>query len=252
MQLPDHVWPVARGLLGVGLGGAAVTGLLSGGPTTANLGGSTLAASLLVVGLSGRHNLLDLSGWIAGGAILGGVLLYGVGALLAPSIAIELLVGAGVAVGGGLGGVTRLLGVGEGTTTTAEADTFTAGSDEATEASTPEPRPADLFEASPEPILYYDDAGDGPVVRAVNPAFETAFGVSAAAVEDAALGDALMTTADTEAIVAAASAGDAYAGTVTCETATAARAFAIRLASVSDEAGSRGYVLYTAVDAADE
>ncbi|MEF8855705.1 MAG: PAS domain-containing protein, partial [Haloarculaceae archaeon] len=110
---------------------------------------------------------------------------------------------------------------------------------------TPAPRPADLFEASPDPILYFDDSGEGPVVRAANPAFEGVFGLTSTAVEDAALGDALMVTGRNNAIVRAASTGADFQATVPCETAEGEVPCAIRLATVTDEVGVRGYVIYT-------
>ena len=221
---------------------ASLAWLASGGADA-----GTLAGPLLVVGIAGRHNLLTLLGWIAGGAGIVGVLLWGIATFASLSVAPELMLAAGIAIGGGLGGVVRLLSVEEEPQDTAETVTFersAGGSDD----SGPEPRPADLFEGSPDPIVYYDDSGDGPVVRAVNPAFEDAFGVASGAVEDAALGDALMLAEGVDDLVAAAAAGTAFSATLACETAAGEQRCVVRLASVSDEAGTRGYVLYTPLE----
>lgn len=227
--------------LGVGLAGLVLAVAVAGSESTA------AAAPVLVVGLAGRHNLYSLLGWIGGGAGVVGVAFWGLGKVVSLPLPPELLLGFGLAVGGGLGGVIRLLAVGEQRAETDETVTFERGGAEGGESSS-EPRPADLFEESPDPILYFDDSGDGPVVRAVNPAFEETFGVTVTAVADAALADASMATDRVDDLVAAAAAGEPFRATVPCETADGSRPFRITTATRSDEAGTRGYLLYTPVE----
>jgi PAS domain-containing protein len=230
-------WPPTLGL-GVGLGFLSLAVVLGG------KGSAAAAGPVLLVGLTGGHDLSRLLGWIGGGAVVVGALLWAVGTVFRGPFAPELLLGFGIAIGGGLGGVIRLLAVGEQEPETDETVTFErSGAGDAD--STPEPRPADLFEESPDPILYFDDSGEGPVVRAVNPAFESVFGVTVTAVEGAALADASMATERVDDLVAAASAGEAFGETVACETATDDGRFRLTVAARTDDAGTRGYVCYT-------
>ena len=111
----------------------------------------------------------------------------------------------------------------------------------------PGPQPADLFEAHPDPLLYYANEGEGPVVRAANDAFVEAFGVPAGAVEDAALRDTLMIAAPTEEVVDAAARGGTFDEVLACEGEGVAQ-FRVRVVAVSDEVGARGYVVYSPVD----
>ncbi len=222
-------------------GALALAGVAAGG-----VDGSAAATPLLFLGLTGRDTVYGLVGWIAGGAGILGVLLWGLGEVLSLAVAPDLLLGSGIAIGGGLGGVIRLLALGSDPQDTAETVTFEREADDAEP--TPEPRPADLFEASQDPILYFDEGGDGPVVRAVNPAFEGSFGVTAAAVEDAPLGDACMVSSGVETLVAAASEGRDYRETVACETSGGDEEYRLSTATVSDEAGTRGYLLYTPLE----
>lgn len=233
------------------LWGLAVLGILAvatSGPAGAGSGSSVgaVAAPLLVGALAGRRGAFVLVGWIVGGsAVLGGAF-WGLGQVVSLGVPPELLLAAGVAVGGGLGGVVRLLGGEEDSEVPDETVTFTRGSSSES-GGTPDPRPADLFETSPDPLLYFDNSGDGPVVRAVNPAFESVFGVTSTAVEDAALGDANMVTDRSDAIVRAASTGADFRATVDCETADGEDTCAVRLATVTDDVGVRGYVIYTPI-----
>lgn len=230
--------------LGLGVG----FGLLSLAVGLDGQGSAAVAGPVLLVGLAGGHNLSSLLGWIGGGAVAVGALLWGVGTLFSVPFPPELLAGFGIAIGGGLGGVIRLLAVGEQEPETDETVTFERGGAGDAD-STPEPRPADLFEESPDPILYFDDSGDGPVVRAVNPAFESVFGVTVEAVEGAALADASMAADRVDDLVAAASAGEAFGETVTCETAAEDGRFRLTVAARTDDAGTRGYVCYTPIEA---
>jgi PAS domain-containing protein len=245
MERPDRSTPagsqvqVRRTPASLVAGALLAVSVVAGSPDTA----SVAAGPLLVVGVVGRGDLGRLVVWIAGGAVLGGLLLWGLGEVGPLDVAPDLLAGSGIAVGGGLGGVLRLLAVGDRSPDGAETVTFDRSGEE--DGAAPEPRPADLFEASPDPIVFFDDSGDGPVVRAVNPAYESVFGVRTAAVDDAALADALKVTDDADAIVAAARDGDGYRDWLECETVDGRAEFAIRLATVSDDRGTRGYVLYT-------
>ena len=207
-----------------------------------------VAAPVLFVGLAGNRDTYALVGWIAGGAAVLGAIFWGIGTVASLAVSPELLLAAGIAVGGGLGGVVRLLSGEDAPENPDETVTFTRGAASETR-STPDPRPADLFEESPDPILYFDDSGEGPVVRAVNPAFESVFGVTSAAVEEAALGDAHMVSDRGDAIVRAAGTGAEFRATLDCETADGEVPCSVRLATVRDDVGVRGYVIYTPVTA---
>ena len=190
--------------------------------------------------------LLPLLAWILGGAAVFGGAAYLVGGSVRLPISQLGLTGMGIALGGGFGGVLKLLAFSDAGPDRRESMTVDMGE---TGASTdvPEPRPADLFEASPAPLVYYDDAGEGPVVRAVNPAFEETFGVGARSVESAALGDALMVTDRAGDVVAAAAEGAPFRADLDCETTAGTAAFRIQVAAVTDAAGARGYVMYTSL-----
>jgi hypothetical protein len=182
--------------------------------------------------------------WILGAAIVGGGLGYAVAMLAAPA-ATTIALGFGIAVGGGLGAVGRLLVVGE--TNAQQPETVTVGST-SDETSVPDPQPVDLFEENPDPVLYFDDSGDGPVVRAANPAFEETFGVGGDAVENAALADALMLSERADDIVTAASEAGSANAVVTCETPDGDQPFRVRTAALARRGSTRGYVLYTATE----
>jgi len=183
-----------------------------------------------------EFELAPLVVWLAGGAVVGGLLGWGAGIVFAPANAI-IGFGLGFAIGGGLGAVSRLL--------TDEADAEPPESVTVSmegEQADPGPQPVDLFEAHPDPLLYYVDEGDGPVVRAANPAFAEAFGVSAGVVEDAGLADALMVESRTGDVADAAAEGEGFDGVLAGE---AGGEFRVRVAAVSDDAGARGYVVYS-------
>jgi len=110
------------------------------------------------------------------------------------------------------------------------------------ETEAPGPRPADLFEASPDPLLYYDTAGGAPVVRAGNPAFEATFGVADDTLDGTAL-PAALGAADGDDITSAATAGKELDAVRRCETADSAHDLRIRVVPVGD--GTRGYVMCT-------
>lgn len=210
---------------------------------TADPAPATLAASGILTGDSGLRGdgALSVVGWLAAGALAGGAVGWAVATVVAPGIA-GLGLGLGLAVGGGFGAVLKLVVLDRTEPEPPESVTVTGG------AETPSPQPADLFEDHPDPVLYYDDAGDGPVVRAANGAFEETFGVTASAVEGSALADATMVVARTGDVVDAAAAGDGFEARLDCETATGVDPFRVRVVAVGDDAGTRGYVLYSPVE----
>jgi PAS domain-containing protein len=219
----------------------AIVGVAVGGAASGVTGASL---ALLLAGPTGRDGVLGHVGWIAAGAVTLGAIGFVTGTMVEGFLTPVLAAGMGIAVGGGLGAVVRLLAVGETEATTPE--TMTVTNEEAqTTTSRPEPRPADLFEHAPDPVLYYGDSGDGPVVRAVNPAFEAAFGVSANAVTDAALGDAAMVTERAADLDAAARDGGGFDAVVDCETPDGTATMRIRVAADASGETTDGYVLYT-------
>jgi PAS domain-containing protein len=210
-----------------------------------------LATPVAVAGpvSSRRRDFLVLVVTILAGTVVGGVLGWGVAQVTAPT-AVGLATIFGAAIGGGFAAVIRLFVFAD--ATPQETESVTIGSESSNDAETvPDPEPIDLFEGTPDPILYFDDAGDGPVVRAANPAYAETFGVAAESVERAALGDALMVTARGDAIVAAAGAGERFDERVACETGTQTRPFRVRTVTIESIAGTRGYVLYTPVESSD-
>ena len=221
----------AAGLVGVSTAAGADTGLV-------------LAAPILLVGPDDGFGLRNQLLWILASALVGGGLGYGIATLAAPA-ATTIALGFGIAVGGGLGAVVRLFVVED--ADAVEPDEVTVSSSSA-EPSVPDPQPVDLFDEHPDPVLYFDDSGGGPVVRAANRAFEDTFGVGSEAVENAALADALMATERTEDIVAAAGDAESVDAVVDCETAGDERPFRVRTVAVARGNGTRGYVLYTPLD----
>lgn len=192
---------------------------------------------------SQQREFFRLLGWILVSAVVGGTIGWGVSQSLAPAATTLALV-FGAAAGGGFGAVVRLFVFVEDEPHSPESVTLDAG----TSTDHPDPEPLDLFEGSPDPICYFDDVGEGPVVRAVNPAFEETFGVGAETVENAALGDALMLADRTEDVVAAAAAGDAFDAVLACETGERTLSYRVRTVAAADAVGTRGYVLYTPVE----
>jgi PAS domain-containing protein len=229
-------WALDRHALAVSAAGlVGVLGLVG------SEAGLAAAAPILVVGTDDGLGLRSQLLWILGAAVLGGALGYGIATLAAPT-ATTISLGFGIAVGGGLGAVVRLLVVGDAETQQPDEMTVSSGGGGS---STPDPQPVDLFEENPDPVLYFDDSGDGPVVRAANRAFEETFGVGSEAVENAALADALMVTDRTDDIVAAAGDAESFDAVIDCETATDDRRFRVRTVAVARSTGTRGYILYT-------
>lgn len=198
---------------------------------------------ILLATPNGERNLFSLFLWIGGGSV-------GLGALcwLAMTVTGGPVMGgvaAGLAVGGGLGAVVRLFLF---STPGSQAETLTVEMDDEEPGLSPEP--ADLFAASPDPILYYAGA-ETPTVRAANPAFENAFGVTETTVENEPLGDALMTS-ETGGIVDAARAGSQFETVADCERADGKTPYRVRVVPVGENAQSSGYVLYTVWEGADD
>jgi hypothetical protein len=209
--------------------------------------GPALATPLLFA-VPGRQDgslggILGIGVSLLGGAAIGGAVGYGVATATAPEL-VTLGIGGGVAVGGALAVVLTLLGAagegGEGS----ESVTVEGTED----GDPPRPMPADLFAEHPDPLIYYDDGGDGPVVRAVNTAFEETFDVSGSTVTEAPLGDALMVTERASEVVAGATNAEHVDLSVECETGRGVEQFRVRTAAVADAAGTRGYVVYTPLD----
>ncbi|PSQ29515.1 hypothetical protein BRD09_06170 [Halobacteriales archaeon SW_10_68_16] len=172
--------------------------------------------------------------WLAAGAGLGTLAGWAVAAGTALTTPVGL--GVGFALGGGLGVALPLTVLEETEPRPPESVTVETTSHEG-------PRPADLFEAHPDPLLYYADEGSGPVVRAVNDAFAETFGVAAETLVDTPL-DEVPGAASTPALVEAAAAGETFDAGIEL----AAGQFRARVAAVAEEAGTTGYVVFTPVD----
>lgn len=191
-------------------------------------------------GSAGRH-MAELVGWIGAGAAVFGLVGLAIAMAFVSEVPPAAGLGAGIAVGGGFGAVVRLLGFEQ----VEDTEDVTIDLDRDT-VDVPAPEPADLFEASPDPMLYYDDDGNGPVVRAANPAFAEMFDVPVDDTIGAELAETLAT--DPQAVVDAAAAGTPFDDTRSCETGNGERPFRVRVVPVDVASGTRGYVVYTPVD----
>ena len=215
---------------------------------TAGSGGldPVTAGVVLLVGSERVKSIGGLVGSIAAGAVVLGVVLWLVatGTTLLPVTAL-VAAGVGLAVGGGLGSVVWLFAVGEEDADTGES--VTVDMDDQGEAG-PAPEPVDLFEASPDPILFFAETPEGPVVRAVNPAFVSAFGVSSEALDGVPLREGLLVSEGAEDVVAAARAGGTFDEVLACEGEDGTQAMRVRLAATGRDR-TDGYVLYTPADA---
>ncbi len=200
-----------------------------------SLGTAGTAAVLAVLAMP-ESDVLDIGLWLAAGCGVLGVAGWVVVTLFFSNVPAAAGLGAGIAVGGGLGAVMRLLVFGE---EGSQAETVTVDMDDRR---APSPKPADLFEASPDPLLYYDASGEVPVVRAGNPAFEETFDVGADALDGASLPEVLM-TADSDDIVGAAAAGEALDAVRRCETGSGERDLRVRTVPAGDS--TYGYVIHT-------
>jgi len=190
---------------------------------------------LALVGLSvpAAGGVVSYLVWIAAGAGVVGALGWAAGVAL--GLPPTTLLGAGLAVGGGVGAGARYLTVAE------EAETGEAVTVEMGRNGDPDPEPVDLFEASPDPILFYGPGEDGrPVVRAANPAFEETMGAETTALAGTPLAEALFVVEDAADAADAVAAGESPAEPVVCETAAGRAEFRLRVAPV----GEAGYVVY--------
>lgn len=212
--------------------------VFSGGETA---GAAAVALPVIMVTPMDR-GLFGILLWIVAGAVVLGAVGWAIVTVLAPHLPPVVGLGIGIALGGGFGAVVRLLAL-EDPVDTTETVSVDAASDESVSG----PEPADLFEAHPDPILYYDTADDNPVVRAANPAFVDSFDVSASMVEGTPLGDALMFR-DTDALVTAIRENERYDAVHTCDTVEGEVSFRVRTATTAD--ATAGYVLYTADESA--
>lgn len=236
--------PCALALAAVGLVSTA-----GSAPFTGSGGELATAAALLFLGdVRRRSGLTPLVGWLLGGSLLGAALGYVATVWFTGfPLATEGGVGLGIALGGGLGVVSNLVAADarDGDVEAVESMTVDMDADDS-----PSPRPADLFDGHPDPILYVADEGHGPVVRAANDAFTEAFGVPADAINGTPLDEALMATDDATGssavsdIVDAAAAGERFDTVLACQTRDGETRFRIRTAG----RGADGYVIYTPAD----
>lgn len=205
-------------------------------------GGGTTASLALILAVPGRaRDTGGLVGAIAvGAAVLGALGWIGV-AVFDAQVSLVAAVGLGIAGGGGIGAVIWLLVVGEAAEGGGRETVAVEMDDE--EPTGPEPQPADLFAANPDPIVFF--AGEEPEVRAVNPAYEDAFGVSSSVLDGADLDEALMTADAVDGVGSAARTGDPFDRTVECETAEGTRTMRLRVVVTEGPTGASGYLLYT-------
>jgi hypothetical protein len=141
-----------------------------------------------------RSGLTSLVGWLLAGSLLGAALGYAATAWLASvPLTRTVAVGLGIALGGGVGAVASLLADDAsddgGSAAAGEAMTVDMETDDA-----PPPKPADLFDDHPDPVLYVAAQGHGPVVLAANAAFPRTFDVPETAMSGTPLAEAITTT----------------------------------------------------------
>lgn len=234
---------VVAGIFCVGVTISTVTpGVLLPGLDAPSMQATGLA-TVLIVGGRGR-SLGGLVGSIGAGALCLGAIAWLVtsqtGFLASNG---TLAVGLGLAVGGGLGSVAWLVAVGEDRQDETEEVTVDMEEDDG-----PTPTPVDLFDASPDPILFFAEDADGPVVLAANHAFEGVFGVSGSALEGTPLAEGLLAAEGATGVVTAARDGGSFDRVLACETDDGQREMRVRLAVTDDPTASGGYVLYTPVE----
>jgi len=176
-------------------------------------------------------SLLTVVGWIAIGAMSLAAALLALDSVVALPFSSEVVVGLGLALGGGIGGVARLFRT-DGTDETMTVDV------ESTGGTTPEP--ADLFDGHPDPVLYYAADGHGPVVRAANTSFGETFDVPADRLQGTPLSEALLVAGE-ETIDAETVTAGGLDRVVDCETTVGTEQFRLR----TIQNGDTGYLLYT-------
>lgn len=222
-----------------------VAGLLAAWAIALVVGGGTTTAvsvALFPAVTERSRTMPGLLGSIAIGALVGGVLGWIAPTVAGVEVSTGIAAGLGVAVGGGLGAMVWFLAVGDsGEQEGMETVAVQMESDEAS----PTPQPADLFAANPDPIVYF--AGERPVVRTVNAAFEETFGVAAATLEDADLSEAVMAEDDADDVLEAIGPSGSYDAVRDCETVEGVRSMRLRLAVTERGGRTDGYLLYTPV-----
>jgi len=196
-------------------------------------------------GTGGRHRLGSLAaviGWIGAGAVVLATVALVVQSVFSLGLSEQVTVGLGLALGGGLGGVSYLLMTDSPGETADETMTVSADAEQS-----PEPQPVDLFDGHPDPVLYFVDEGHGPVVRAANEAFGTAFDVPADRLDGTALSEALLVAGIDEVDAETVSTGDL--DVVALSTASDdPKQFRLRTAGVP----STGYLLLTPLGTASD
>jgi hypothetical protein len=141
-------------------------------------------------GTGGQHRLGSLAaviGWIGAGAVVLATVALVVQSVFTLGLSEQVTVGLGLAIGGGLGGVSYLLVTDSPGETADETMTVSTETEQASE-----PQPIDLFDGHPDPVLYFVGEGHGPVVRAANEAFGTTFDVPSDRLDGTALSEALL------------------------------------------------------------
>jgi len=230
-RTPDETLPavVVGGLVAV----VAVALLTAGTPSSA------LPATLLIVGdTRGRSGFVTMVGWIVGGALAAGALGYAAVGVVALPLSPPGAAGLGLALGGGLGALSNLLVADAGGTDEPEPESVTVEMDGA---ESPSPRPADLFEGHPDPVLYVTDEGAGPVVLAANRAYAETFDIPADTITGTPLDEVAMLADDSVDVTAAVVGRDSLDGIYDCRTPDGERSF--RLRSVGSD--TDGYLIYT-------
>jgi hypothetical protein len=232
MDRPAHAPSTVVGAAAIAI--AASSLFVAGEPV-----GAEFAIPLLVGStFAKREGLGALVGWIVAGVIVGAAVGVAAHSVLDLPLARYGAAGMGAALGGGLGGLVNFVSVGEHEGEPEPGVTVDMGRD-----GDPEPRPADLFEDHPDPVLYVADEGGGPVVRAANDTFGETFDMPTTTLTGAPLADALR-TGDAGDLADALAAGDTVDRELDLETAEDTAPFRVR--SVGDPAD--GYVLFTPLE----
>lgn len=201
----------------------------------------TAAATLFLIGNTGGRSrgIGGLVAWIVGGALLGGAVGYGAQMAVQIPLSTAGAVGLGLALGGGLGGISHLLSIDEPSAADDERMTVDMGSQ-----STADPRPADLFDDHPDPVLYVTDTGAGPVVRAANAAYEAAFDLPVTTIEDTPLSEVLLVADSGVDVADRVADGERVDDVVALETPDGPRRYRVRSVAATED----GYLLFTPVE----
>ena len=184
--------------------------------------------------------LIIIVGWIGVGALSAAGLLFAIDTTVQLPLSRQVVVGLGLALGGGLGGVANFLYAGA----TPEA---TESSVTVDDSATTDPQPVDLFDGHPDPILYYGNADTDPVVRAANQSFGDTFDVPTDRLQATPLAEVLPITGDETVDVDGVTTGNLDC-VVQCETGSGTVPFRVRTV----RSQSTGYLLYTPVEEASQ